>query len=81
MDPEAGMATILEHLNMLCGGDAAQYNLLLDWLARVVQQPETVHAFLRRRRLGPWARAREKLRARAVALYWLGLTEQSTGWG
>lgn len=40
MDPEAGMATILEHLHMLCGGDAAQHARLLDWLAHAVLRPE-----------------------------------------
>jgi len=34
-----------------------------------------VLAFLRRRAMRPWARARERLRTRAVVLYWLGLTE------
>ena len=39
MDPGAGKAVILGHLRMLCGPDAApQYDSLLDWLARVVQE-------------------------------------------
>ena len=34
-----------------------------------------VRGFLRIRAMRLWARAREKLRARTVVLYWLGLTE------
>ena len=38
MDPQAGKAVILEFLQMLCGGDTAQYTRLLDWLTHALQQ-------------------------------------------
>ena len=38
-DVRAGLLLILEHLKMLCDGNAAQYNFILNILAQAVQYP------------------------------------------
>eukprot|EP00966_Prymnesium_polylepis_P106752 2471243-Prymnesium_polylepis.1 len=38
-DVRTGLILLLEHINMLCGGNAAQYDFLLNILAHAVQYP------------------------------------------
>eukprot|EP00966_Prymnesium_polylepis_P248550 5746843-Prymnesium_polylepis.1 len=38
-DVRTGLIFLLEHINMLCDGNAAQYDFLLNILAHAVQYP------------------------------------------